>query len=112
MSKIIEKIKEFGQLCWWCMGAIGLVLGLIFGAIAYDNTKADAAEVEKIQKNLATLTKLVTQDKLLQSIRETEAEIYKMDQEYKQKPMPAKELDHYIFLKGQLSKLMEMQKEQ
>lgn len=109
MSKIIAKIKEFGQLCWWCTGAIGLVLGLIFGAIAYDNTKADAADLQKIEKNLATLTKLVTQDKLMQRIRETEAEIYKMDQEYKNKPMTAKEMNHYLFLKAQLKSLIDMQ---
>lgn len=103
-------LKKFWKQTLSGLAITSLIMGIIWGGIQWDGSKADASEVKQIQKDLATLTKLVTQDKVMSSIRSCEAQIIRMDQEYKNKPMSAAELQHYLFLKGHLAELMQLKK--
>ena len=99
--------KAFNTCGRVVMGIFALA-AFVWGFMEYDARKADAAEVQQISKDLATLTKLVKEDKLTESLRRTEMEIFKLEKKYANTPMPAAEFDHLMFLKAQLTRLKEL----
>lgn len=113
MVNIIEDtmtLEKFGKQCGCGIAIIGGIAALMWGGIEYDGRKANASEVQQIQKDLATLTTLIKEDKITQAKLSLELEIFRIEKLYATIPMPAAELNRLLFLKAQLQALMDLEK--